>query len=225
MRDEKTRRYDAVIFDLDGTLLDTLADLADSANATLAHYGLPQFSREEICGFVGNGARNLIRQIVPGGEADPNYHRVLDSFRAYYGEHCMDATKAYPGIMPLLEWLKQENYRTAIVSNKPDFAVKKLNQVYFDGLIEVAVGEREGIRRKPAPDSVLLALEELGISRERAVYVGDSDVDLRTAEQAGMDCIAVSWGFRDRAFLLEQGADPERIADDAEELRTMLETA
>lgn len=215
-------RYDAVVFDLDGTLLDTLADLTNSANAMMRQFGMPQRTTDEIRSFVGNGIRRLIQQIVPGGEENPEFERVYSGFRAYYNEHCMEETEPYPGIIALLDWLKKAGCRTAIVSNKADFAVKKLRDIYFGELIDAAIGEREGCRRKPAPDSVFQALAELGIDRSRAVYVGDSDVDLRTAENAGMDCIAVSWGFRSRAFLLDHGADPAQIAANVNEMKSML---
>lgn len=219
----RIKKYDAVIFDLDGTLLDTLSDLTVSANAAAAQYGFAQHSREEICSFVGNGIRRLIQQIVPDGESNPVFERVYDYFCKHYGLHCMEETEPYPGILSLLDWLKKEGCRTAIVSNKADFAVKKLKDVYFGELIDAAIGEREGCRRKPEPDSVWQALAEIGVARERAVYVGDSDVDIMTAKNAGMDCISVSWGFRSREFLLAHGAAPERIAANVRELRGLLE--
>lgn len=219
----KMRKYDAVIFDLDGTLLDTLSDLTNSANAAAAQYGFTAHSREEICGFVGNGIRRLVQQLVPGGEDNPEFECVYDAFREHYGAHCLDETEPYPGIMSLLDWLKKEGYRTAIVSNKADFAVRKLKDVYFAELVDVAIGERDGCRKKPAPDSVWQALQEIGVPRERAVYVGDSDVDIVTAQNARTDCISVSWGFRSRQFLLDHGAAPENIAANVRELKDILE--
>lgn len=216
------RKYDAVIFDLDGTLLDTLQDLTDSTNAATEKYGMPRYTRDEVRSFVGNGIRRLMQQVVPQGEENPDFEKVFSFFKEYYGLHCMDETEAYPGILGLLDWLKKEGYRTAIVSNKADFAVKKLRDVYFKELVEVAIGEREGCRRKPAPDSVWQSLEELGTECRRAVYVGDSDVDLETAANAGLDCILVSWGFRSRDFLLEHGAEESQIADNVNQLRAML---
>lgn len=215
-------KYNAVIFDLDGTLLDTLEDLKNSANAAAAKYGMPQYGREEICSFVGNGIRRLIRQVVPGGEDNPQFEQVFQAFKEHYAVHCMDETEPYPGIPALLGWLKKSGRRTAIVSNKADFAVKKLRDVYFGELVDVAIGEQEGCRRKPEPDSVFQALSELGVKREQAVYVGDSEVDLLTAKNAGMDCISVSWGFRSRDFLMEHRARPERIAADVNQLKDML---
>ncbi len=219
---KKDRRYDAVIFDLDGTLLDTLADLTNSVNAVLAQHGMPQFSQEEIRSFVGNGIRRLIQRSVPGGDLNPEFEEIHRSFREYYNAHCMDETEPYPGIPALLGWLQQEGYRIAIVSNKADFAVKKLRDVYFGELVQVAIGEHEGCRRKPAPDSVLQALKELEVEPSRAVYVGDSDVDIQTAVNAQMPCIAVSWGFRSREFLIEHGAVPEQIAANVNEVRALL---
>ncbi|MCD7737196.1 MAG: HAD family hydrolase [Lachnospiraceae bacterium] len=216
------KHYDAVIFDLDGTLLDTLRDLTDSTNAVLARYGMPQYSQEDVRSFVGNGIRNLLLRTVPNGEANQDFEKVFEDFKHYYEEHCLDATEPYPGIPYLLSELHKSGCRMAIVSNKADFAVKKLNKVYFGDLIEVAVGEREGCRRKPEPDSVLLALEELNVPLERAVYIGDSEVDLLTAKNSGIDGIIVTWGFRSREALLAAGADPDRMAANVRELISML---
>lgn len=219
---EETLRYDAVIFDLDGTLLDTLADLTASVNAAMERFGLPGHTIEEVRQFVGNGVRRLIQRSVPGGEEHPEFEQIFDSFREHYEAHCMDATEPYPGVLSLLDWLKKEGVGTAIVSNKADPAVQKLKGVYFKELVDVAIGERKDCRRKPAPDCALQALSALGIQRERAVYVGDSDVDLQTAQNAGLDYILVSWGFRDREFLIAAGAAPERIVSNVRELRQML---
>ena len=214
--------YDAVIFDLDGTLLDTLTDLTDSVNALMNRYGLEQYTREQVQSFVGNGIRKLICRVLPGGEHHPQFQEIYEGFQQYYGAHCMDETEPYPGILSLLDGLKKAGIRTAIVSNKADFAVKKLSRVYFGSLIGVAIGEKEGIRKKPAPDTVNQALEELGVERSRAVYIGDSDVDLETAKNAGMDVILVSWGFRSREFLLNHGASEDRIAANVKEVRALL---
>ena len=173
--------------------------------------------------FVGNGIRKLIERAIPGGTGHPQYEQIYQDFCTYYGEHCMDATEPYPGVPSLLDWLKKAGYQTAIVSNKADFAVKKLKDVYFNELIDVAIGEHEGCRRKPEPDSVLIALENIGVDRKRAVYVGDSDVDILTAKNTSMDCICVSWGFRSREFLLDHGAVPEQIAANVNELKALLE--
>lgn len=200
------RRYDTIIFDLDGTLLYTLEDLADATNYALRKHDLPERTVDEVRQFVGNGVRNLMKRAVPKGEEDPDFENIFDDFKAFYGEHCNDKTKPYDGIMELLEQLKQQGYAIAIVSNKLDSAVKELNKRYFDGIIDVAIGEKEGVLRKPAPDTVVTALKELGKSKETAIYVGDSDVDIQTALNAGIPCISVLWGFRDRKFLEEHNA-------------------
>lgn len=210
------KKYNTVIFDLDGTLLNTLEDLADAVNAALAEYGYPRRTIEEVRRFVGNGIGLLIRRAAPEDITEEAYDRTLAYFKEYYGKHCNDKTKPYPGVPELLVRLKAEGYRLAIVSNKADFAVKELCGIYFADTVSVAIGEREGIRRKPAPDTVEQALGELGASREEAVYVGDSDVDIETARNAGMPCISVTWGFRDEEFLRAHGgrnfaADPEDV--------------
>ena len=200
-------RKTTVIFDLDGTLLDTLQDLANAVNYALRAQGMPERTIEEVRQFVGNGVRLLMIRAIPDGENNPLFEETFALFKSYYGEHCNDNTKPYDGIMEMLETLQEHGYAVAIVSNKIDFAVKELNEMYFQGIVPVAIGEKEGIRRKPAPDTVEEALRELGRTKEEAVYVGDSDVDIETAKNAGMPCISVLWGFRDRAFLEEHGAE------------------
>lgn len=216
------RSYDTVIFDLDGTLLNTLEDLTDAVNASLTASGYPVRTIEEVRRFVGNGIGKLIRRAVPEGTTDEDFEKVFAAFKEYYGIHCNDKTRPYPGVPELLERLKDEGYRLAIVSNKADFAVKELRDIYFAGTVEVAIGEREGIRRKPAPDTVEQALRELGSDSGRAVYVGDSDVDIETARNAGMPCISVTWGFREEAFLRECGGQ-NFAANAAEVARWILE--
>ncbi len=215
-----TRNCSAVLFDLDGTLLNTIDDLAASANHVLEFLGLPVRSRSEIQSFVGNGIVKLISRILPGGADDPRFEAADREFRAYYNEHCADRTKPYPGILPLLENLKKDGYRTAIVSNKADFAVTKLSEIYFPGLIGAAVGEDGRMPKKPAPDMPRKALSAIKVPPERAVYVGDSEVDIQTAENAGIDCILVTWGFREEAFLRAQGA--KVFASDPEELERWI---
>lgn len=200
------QKIDTVIFDMDGTVLDTLQDLADAVNAALKAFAMPERTIDEVRAFVGNGVRRLLELSVPDGFANPRFEEVFAKFREYYGVHCNDKTKAYDGILPLLRELEKEGYGLAIVSNKLDSAVKELNEIYFEGIVKVAIGEVEGIAKKPAPDMVEKALRELGKTKETAVYVGDSDVDLMTARNVGLPCISVLWGFREEGFLKEQGA-------------------
>lgn len=199
--------YSAVIFDLDGTLLDTLQDLCDSTNYALALHGLPPRSLEEVRRFVGNGVGLLIRRAVPAGTDPALEARCLANFRAHYLHNMEHRTAPYPGIPELLDGLKQAGIKLAVVSNKFDGAVKGLCRAYFGGQVDVAIGEFPGVARKPAPDTVFRALEELGARPAGAVYVGDSEVDIETARNAGLPCLSVGWGFRDADFLRQQGAE------------------
>ena len=195
----------AVIFDLDGTLLDTLEDLRDAVNHVLRERGCPERTLEEIRHFVGNGAKKLIDQALPGNAGDPDRLETFRAFQQYYNSHCQIKTRAYDGIPQALEILAGEGYPMAIVSNKPDSAVKPLCDQYFPGMY--ARGETPDCPRKPAPDMVLRAAEALGVQPEYCIYVGDSEVDVKTARNAGMRCISVLWGFRDREDLRASGAD------------------
>lgn len=192
----------AVLFDLDGTLLDTLEDLTDAVNATLAHFGCPPRSREQVRQFVGNGAERLLRLALPGKESDPPVAEVLAWFQVYYAAHAQIKTCPYQGILETLTQIQRE-FSVAIVSNKPDKAVKKLCNQYFPGVF--ALGERPDCPRKPAPDMVHKAMAEIGA--DRCIYVGDSEVDVLTAKNAQVPCLSVLWGFRDRRELEEAGAD------------------
>lgn len=214
------KKYDTVIFDLDGTLLNTLEDLKDSVNYALGRADMPLRSMEEIRGFVGNGVRRLLELAVPEGEENPRFEEVFGDFRSYYGQHCNDKTAPYPHMMELLKALKEKGYKMAIVSNKYYDGVQELKRLYFMDYISVAIGEKEGIRKKPAPDTVLAALEELGSSRETSVYVGDSEVDIATAANTGMDCIAVAWGFRTRAE--QERAGGRVFADDPMDILNLV---
>lgn len=210
--------YKLAVFDMDGTILDTLEDLKDSTNFALEKCGYPTRSYDEVRRFVGNGIRKLIERAVPEGLTVEQIDRVHEVFTEHYKVHCADTTKAYDGIKPLLEKLRASGVKTAVVSNKADYGVQELCKEYFDGLFDYAVGEREGIRRKPAPDAVNEALRFLGIDKSEAVYIGDSDVDFETAKNAELPCISVLWGFRDEEFLREKGAtlfvrDPAEIYD------------
>lgn len=214
------KKYDTVIFDLDGTLLDTLQDLADAVNYALRSMQMPERTVEEVRCFVGNGVRRLMELSVPNGFDNPQFEETFAKFKEYYGVHCNDKTKAYDGVVELLRELREDGYALAIVSNKLDSAVKELSEIYFEGIVKVAIGEREGVAKKPAPDTVYKALEELGMPAEGAVYVGDSDVDVMTAKNSGLPCISVLWGFRDEEFLVEHGAT--QFAGTPEEIKKYL---
>lgn len=206
MSDRDNKKITTIIFDLDGTLLNTLEDLNAAVNYALTSCNMPTRTISEIRQFVGNGVKKLMIRAVPQGEENPEFEKAFEIFKCYYGEHCNDATRAYDGISELLQELKKSGYALAIVSNKIDSAVRDLNNKYFPQ-VEVAIGDRENLKRKPEPDSVYLALKELGKTKEEAVYVGDSEVDLQTAKNAGLACISVLWGFRDKEFLMEKGAE------------------
>ena len=212
--------YQTAIFDLDGTLLDTLEDLYRAVNHALRDHGLPLRTRDEIKSFVGNGVELLVRRSLPVGYTEETAASVLSAFKTTYAAICKDNTKPYEGILPLLSTLRERGIRIAVVSNKFDAATKALCAEYFGELVEVAVGERADIRKKPAPDTVLEALTTLGVSAAGAVYIGDSEVDIQTAKNCDMDCISVTWGFKDRAFLLTNGA--KTLADTPDELLGLL---
>jgi phosphoglycolate phosphatase len=200
--------YDTYIFDLDGTLLDTLDDLAAAVNYALRQHGMPEHTREDVRRFVGNGVRLLMTRAIPDGEDNPLFEATFQTFRKYYMEHSLDTTRPYDGIPELLGELRARGKRVAVVSNKFYAATSELCHHFFPDTVEVAIGEHEaeGIRKKPAPDTVKEAFRQLGVDSRNAVYVGDSDVDLQTARNAGLPCISVLWGFRDRAFLEAHGA-------------------
>ena len=201
--------FSTYIFDLDGTLLDTLGDLAASVNYALRTHGMPEHSVDDVRRFVGNGVRKLMERAVPDGADNPRFDAAFATFRQHYMAHSLDTTRPYEGIPEALEALKARGCHLAVVSNKMMAATQELCHHFFPDTIEVAIGEDEaaGIRRKPAPDTVFAALKALGVGKEDAVYVGDSDVDIQTARNAGIPCISVLWGFRDRDFLLRNGAE------------------
>lgn len=199
--------YNTYIFDLDGTLLDTLQDLAASCNYALRWADMPERSMEEVRKFVGNGVKKLMERAVPGGMDNPRFDETYQTFRKHYMVHNLDTTKAYPGIMELLAALHKEHRNMAVVSNKFYAATQDLCRHFFGDYIQVAIGERENIRKKPAPDTVTEALKQLGVSAQNAIYVGDSDVDIETARNCGMPCASVLWGFRSREFLIRHGAE------------------
>lgn len=210
------KRYKAVIFDLDGTLLNTLEDLTDAVNHVMRQFNYPEHTIEEIRSFVGNGIKLLIERSLPDGKDNPEFDKIFSEFKLYYTSHCQIKTRPYDGIMELISSLKEQGYKLAIVSNKNQSAVTELNNIYFSDYISTAIGEKEGVRKKPAPDTVIKALSELGISSDDAVYVGDSDVDRETAKNSDMDCISVTWGFRDRKLL--ESLNPYAIIDKPAEL-------
>lgn len=206
----------AVIFDLDGTLLNTLTDLSASVNYTLERFGFPLRSAREVRSYLGNGIRALVEKSLPADKKDMT-DECLKVFKDYYDIHKDDNTAPYNGIVDMLRSVKAAGLKTAIVSNKYDAAVQYLKDVTFSGLIDFAVGEGNGIAAKPAPDGVWLALKKLNAVKEESVYVGDSEVDLMTAENSGLKCVAVTWGFRDREELILRGAKnvidaPDRLA-------------
>ena len=195
-----------IIFDLDGTLLNTLKDLAASTNYALRSAGMPEHSVEDVRRFVGNGVKKLMERAIPQGLENPKFDETYATFRKHYLEHSLDTTKPYDGIPEVLAELKRRGKKLAIVSNKFYAATQELAKHFFPETIQVAIGERENIRKKPAPDTVLEAMRQLGVGREGTVYIGDSDVDIDTAKNVGVPCISVLWGFRDKDFLIEHGA-------------------
>jgi phosphoglycolate phosphatase len=205
-----------VIFDLDGTILDTLADLTGSVNFAMGRFGFAPRSIDEVCAFVGNGIGKLIERAVPAGTDEAVVAQALSVFKEHYGEHCADLTKPYDGVPDMLRRLRASGVKVAVLSNKADYAVVKLCAKYFDGLTDLCAGEIEGVPRKPSPEGVNRILDKLGIDSCDAVYVGDSDVDIATARNANMDEILVSWGFRGREFLAEHGA--KIVVDTPEEI-------
>lgn len=198
--------YKTYIFDLDGTLLDTLNDLHASCNYALRTHGMPERSVEEVKQFVGNGVKKLMERAIPNGLDNPLFEETLQTFRQHYLLHNLDTTRPYPGIMEMLGKLKEQGKNIAVVSNKFYTATQDLCKHFFGDTIQVAIGEREDIKKKPAPDTVLEALRQLQATKQDAVYVGDSDVDVETARNSGIPCISVLWGFRSKSFLLSHGA-------------------
>ena len=195
-----------IIFDMDGTVLNTLDDLTDSVNYVFSKFGLPARSRDEYRQFFGNGIGYAMKCAAPEGTPDSLIEEMIPVFKEYYDIHCLDKTGPYDGIIDLMKELRDSGCKMAIVSNKIDSAVKELNERFFSEYVSVAIGEKPGVSRKPAPDTVFAALAELGSSTDEAIYIGDSEVDLMTAKNSNLPCIAVLWGFRDRDFLIKNGA-------------------
>lgn len=214
-------KYDTIIFDMDGTLLNTLDDIMDSVNYILKNHGMPLRTYDEIRSFVGNGSADLIARVLPGGRDNSVYESFLYEYKNHYSKNMAVKTAPYDGIIEMLEELSAKNYKIAIVSNKSDPYVKELSKKYFGKYIAIAVGESEKTMAKPSPDMIYTVIKELGSGTENSVYVGDSDTDIRTAENANMPCISVSWGFRNEGFLKEHGA--LCIIDNPSELLEVIE--
>ena len=215
------RKYKAVIFDMDGTILNTLDDLTSAVNVTMDRFGYPRRTTEQVRRAVGNGVRKLIERVLPGGEHDPHFSEAYEFYVEYYTAHALIKTAPYDGIPELFRELRRNGIRCAVVSNKMHEAVVELTRIFFPDA-DYSCGEREdeGIRKKPWPDMVFDCLKALGVSNAEAVYVGDSDVDIETAENAGLECISVLWGFRDRDELLRKGA--ATMVSSPEELKAVL---
>ncbi len=213
-------RYKAVVFDLDGTLLYTLEDLCLATNYALEAHGMPPRTIDEVRSYIGNGYRRLFALACPAGTPDELQEQALATFNTYYLAHSEDHTAPYPGIPELLERLAAAGYQLAVVSNKGDEAVRHLMQSIFPNTFAAVAGEREGVRRKPAPDTVLEAMRQLGVNAEQIVYVGDSEVDVATCAAVGCDCIAVTWGYRSVEQLLEAGA--QVLANTCDEVERII---
>ena len=213
-------KYKAAIFDMDGTVLDTLSDLADSVNYSLSRFGFPEVSRDKVRMSLGNGAEYLIRSCAPSDIEETELQSLLSFYKEWYNGHCIIKTAPYDGILPLMDALSTVNVKVAIVSNKPDPTVRELSARFFGDRLDFSLGERPGVRRKPEPDTVLAAVEELGLSVSECVYIGDSEVDVETARRAKMDCIGVAWGFRGEESLRASGA--ELIAAAPEDIFSMI---
>jgi len=213
-------KYKAVIFDMDGTILNTLEDLKITTNYALKKFNMPERTFDEVRMFVGNGIRKLVERAVPEGTDEKKVDEVLDVFLKYYEKHNNDNTCAYPGIQNLVTKLKKLGIKTAVSTNKADAPAQELGKIYFNGVFDLIVGQQEGLKIKPAPDSIDLILKKFGIEKKDAVYIGDSDVDIQTARNSALDFIGVDWGFRGRSFLKEHGA--ERIVSRAEEILELV---
>ena len=211
-------KYTTVIFDMDGTVLNTIEDITDSVNVILRKYDLPERTVDEVRHFVGNGAKVLMDKTIPTGEQHPLFTEILKEYEAYYEQHCNIKTGPYHHIPELLKELKERGYKLAIVSNKPMGAVQELNKVYFGDYVSVAIGVTDKLRRKPYPDECLLAMEKLGSKKEDCIYVGDSDVDYKTAVNTGLKCISCLWGFRTRKELEEAGVKDNYYVEDPMEI-------
>ena len=215
-------KINTVIFDMDGTLLNSLEDITDSVNYILEKHNLPKRRIDEIRFMVGKGAAYLMERAVTGGKEHPDFDAILDEYKVYYHEHCNIKTRPYEHIADLLSDLKKRGFKLAIVSNKPMEAVKELNDIYFADFMDAAIGVRDGIRRKPYPDECMEALKILGSSADEAVYVGDSETDYKTAQNSGLKCINCLWGFRTKEELIKEGAADTTFVNDPLEIADLL---
>ncbi|MBO6111559.1 MAG: HAD family hydrolase [Lachnospiraceae bacterium] len=215
-------KINTVIFDMDGTVLDTLEDLTKSMNYVMDAFGFPSHTNEEYRLVFGNAIRYALEHTVPEGTPTEVIDRMIPVFKEHYDKHCLDKTRPYEGIIPLMKQLKARGFKMAIVSNKIDSAVRELNERFFSEAVNVAIGERPGLKRKPAPDMVIQAMSDLKSLPGESIYIGDSEVDLATAKNSGLPCISVLWGFRDKAYLKETGASV--FAETPKELLLLLES-
>lgn len=211
-------RYDAIFFDLDGTVVDSVRDIADAVNHTMRHFGLPEHDAEALKPLLGWGVGRLMRALLPDA-SEARIQEILAHYQPYYAEHAGDTTCPFDGILPMLAELKAKGLKLAILSNKPDAALQPIAQKYFAGIVPLAVGERYGVRRKPAPDMLRSAADALGVALSRCLYIGDTEIDIETARNAGIDCVCVTWGFRSREALAAAGAD--EIVDSTEALKAL----
>lgn len=214
-------KYTTIVFDCDGTLLDTLTDLRNAVNYVLRAHDLPERSVPEVKAALGNGVAHLMRQSLPDSISEAEFNTYLDEFKAYYGEHLQDYTAPYPDMLDVLDTLRAKGYKLAIVSNKIQEGITPLNKEYFGDRLPVAIGERPGLQRKPVPDMVLQALKELDSTQDESIYIGDSEVDVATAKNSGLLCIGVTWGFRDEQLHKDLGVT--HIARKAEDIVTIIE--
>lgn len=213
--------YNTLIFDLDGTLLNSLDDLTTSVNYALDKLNLPARSTEEVCSFLGNGIEKLIELSLPERTSYDKFAKCLFLFRLHYSENIRVLTKPYDGIMDLLKTLKEKNIKMAIVSNKFQEGVTDLNNYFFSEYIQVAIGKSPDMRKKPYPDSVLKAIDDLGSSKEECLYIGDSEIDIKTAKNANLKSVGVTWGFRNKEVL--EGLDADYIIESPEELLNIIQ--
>lgn len=215
-------KWEAAVFDMDGTLIDSLADMTSSVNRILAGAGFPLRTQDEIRQFVGNGARLLVKRSLPENIPDGEADELFQLYKKDYQEHLLDETVPYNGILPLLEKLKVEGTRLAVLSNKPHDSAVRICNTLFPGMFEIAWGDRPNVPKKPDPSAVWMALERMGVARDRAVYIGDSETDIRTAKNAGLYAVGVLWGFRDEKVLITEKAD--YICHTVKELELLLTT-